>query len=391
MRTGKENEPLPALPAPFKQTSPYTLERRESSGWMAVVGVPFLIAGVFLALSLARVLHFEFVPERKWGPPVLGLMSLLFLGLGGVLLFGRRWLMLDLRSGSIVRRQGLVIPMHSEERRLNEFNALVIAFDAGGSESPDRYPVRLRAMSGKDFVISTPGKFSESRKQAEYLCRFLRLPLIDTTTDHESVVSPERVSDSLRERLLSRDVEAERVVPPLRMRCEVSESGGGATIVIPGPKGLQAVGVGALLPTVVLLIATPMFVRFFLRNPSQWVIELAIVIVILGIPSIAAGVNLMVGGRRRGTTVKVSPAGLVIERRSGWRTRTKVVSAEDILDMDYSTFEGALGSARGSSATIATPGPRTQRIFAALRKLVPNKGIVVKAREELITFGEGLP
>jgi hypothetical protein len=376
-----------SAPAPFRQTSPYTLELRESAGWMAVFGLPFFVAGGFLALTLTGVLPFEVTPRRAWGPVVLGLMSLVFLGVGGVFLFGRRWLTLDLARGSVIRRQGLLIPMRREERHLNEFTAVVIAFDSGDSDSPERYPVRLRAATGKDFVISTPAQFSESRKQAEYLCRFLRLPLADTTTDHETVVTPERASATLRDRLLSSKTEAERPIQPPRMLSEVTESPGDARIVIPGPRFPSAGVLGVVFSSLVLLILIPAILRSLSPNQSIWGVQPAflILVLILAISSIVGGVNLMIGSRRNRTTVKASPAGLVIERRSAWRTRTKVVYASDILDLDQSTFEGVV-----KSMTVP-PGVATQRFLAALRNLAPGKGIVVKSRQELITFGEGLP
>jgi hypothetical protein len=155
---------------------------------------------------------------------LLSLLSIVFLGVGGVMIFGRRWLKLDLASSSVIRQQGLLFPMRSEVRRLSEFTATVISFDPEGSDSPDRYPVRLRAASGKDVVITTRLQFSEARKHAEYLSRSLGLPLADTTTDHETVVSPAKAGYSLRDLLVSGDAESERPMPPLRMLSKVTES-----------------------------------------------------------------------------------------------------------------------------------------------------------------------
>jgi hypothetical protein len=152
---------------------------------------------------------------------------------GGGLMLGRKWLTLDFGSGSLVRSRGLLIPMQSEERHFSEFSAVVIAFQAGDSDSADRYPVRLRALTGKDFDISSPTQFAESRKLAEYLSRAVRLPLADAITDHETIAPPERAADPLRERLRSAGPQEERAMPPSGMRSEVSTSRGYASIVIP--------------------------------------------------------------------------------------------------------------------------------------------------------------
>lgn len=105
---------------------------------------PFFLAAVFLALGAAGVVPIENGSEGK--RLVLGLMSLVFLGLGSALVFGRRWLTLDTGTGSLIRRYGLFIPMKNRERSLGNFSAVVIAFELD-ADSPDRYPVRLKARS----------------------------------------------------------------------------------------------------------------------------------------------------------------------------------------------------------------------------------------------------
>jgi hypothetical protein len=310
-------------------------------------------------------------------------MSLLFLGLGGVLLFGRRWVRLDSGSGSAVRSTGLLFPMRSERRRLSEFNAVVMGFEAGDGDTMDRYPVRLRATSGKDFLICSPTKFAESRTQAEFLSGFLRLPLADATTDHEVTVSADRARDSLRERLLRGAAQAESVASPPAMQCEVSQSAGKANIVIPRRKSVTAVLLGAAVSCFLLLVAAPSMWRSLTRSEFGFV---GLIALLLGILPFAA-ISLGFGAIRNRTVVTGSPAGIVIEREGTWRAQTTTISADDILDVDYSTVDGMLESARRSAGLPQAAGPNA---FAALRKLVPTKGIIVKSRQGLVTFGEGL-
>jgi hypothetical protein len=284
--------------------------------------------------------------------------------------------------------------MQSEERHFSEFSAVVIAFQAGDSDSADRYPVRLRALTGKDFDISSPTQFAESRKLAECLSRAVRLPLADTITDHETIASPERAADPLRERLRSAGPQEERAVPPSGMRSEVSTSRGYATIVIPGGKGLLVGGMVSLLPVLVLLIAIPTLMRFFSQTNTPRVVQfmfLGFLILIFGIPSMIGSVNLIVGSHRKKTTVTASSEGLVIERQGAWSTKTQTIPAADLLDLDLSTIGGALASAKSGSGLPALPSPTTERWIAAARKWVPTKGIIAKSRKELVAFGEGLP
>jgi hypothetical protein len=175
-------------------------------------------------------------------------------------------------------------------------------------------------------------------------------------------------------------------------RCQVRESGGAVTIVIPGPKHRLASGLAVIIPVVILVIVIPAMLRFFSRSATPAGVQavfLIFTVLMFVVPSIIASVNLMAGGRRK-TVVTASPAGLLIEKQGPWRNATKRVSADDILDLDYSTFEGRLAAARKSSPMPAAGGV-TEQIFASLKEWVPTKGIIVKSRQELITFGEGLP
>jgi len=384
MQTSAENEALPLLPVPFRRTSRCTVEMQEGGGWLALPGLLCLLGGVFFALSAARA-----VPSGPASELKRLALGLVFLGAGSLLVFGRRWLTLDTGSGFLTRRYGILIPMHNRERPLGDFNAVVVAFELG-SDSPDRYPVKLRARSGKDVAISSLERFGEARKQAEFLSRFLRLPLADITTDHELVVSPERAGETLRERLLSTQAQAEVSLRPPAMRCKVDEAGGTLTVAIPGRMSPTSAAFYALVPCVVILIVIPA-----LWGLSGWAkVPMGVRLIFLGLLVYGFGLLPLVEiiKRRNRTMVRASQAGLVIERPGVWRRRATAISAADILDLDYRTVDGILGSARRSAGVTKTTagGSGESRLFATLKNWVGSKGIIVKSRQGEVTFGEGL-
>jgi len=102
------------------------------------------------------------------------------------------------------------------------------------------------------------------------------------------------------------------------------------------------------------------------------------------------------------TIVTVSAQGLHVQERGILRTRTvAALSASEILDVDYSTKESIMTSARRSAeeetatmrkipSSAATAGPNTEWVFTILSRFAKGKGIVVKTRTGLTTFGEGL-
>jgi hypothetical protein len=149
-----------------------------------------------------------------------------------------------------------------------------------------------------------------------------------------------------------------------------------------------------VFPLVILLFVLPAFLRFFTRGAPQIVQYgfLLILVAVFIVPTIVASVNLMVGSKRKRATVTASAAGLEIVTRSGWRTRTTQIAGADLLDLDCSTADAALRSARNRSVNRPeVPNPEATRVAQFAKRWVPSSGIVVKSRQELISFGEGLP
>ena len=372
-------------PAPFHQTSPGVLKVTRGGGAISLFGTPFFLAGVFMLLGATGI--FPMRTEASGTPTILAPMGLLFLTVGGVLVFGRQWLVLDLARRSIQRQIGLLVPLHTEERTLSDFHAVVISHDPGDSESAETYPVRLRASTGRDAAIVKPTRFAESLVTAQYLARVLSLQLVDATTDRETIIAPEHAGESLRERLSRAGVDTPPP-RPLSMRSDVTESVHGTRIVIPGGNPTLAGYAGIFLPIVVFFIAM-LFAIPALAKSQKPLTLFCMLLLLFGVPTVFAWVRFMVSSKHKGITVTASSTGLVIEPRSG-KSRSSVIPSRDVFDVDCSTFESAVESARQSTRSATAQGPGSERVLGTLRKLVPNPGIVVKSRNGLITFAEGL-
>jgi len=174
-----QSGPAAECPPPFRLTSPLVLELRQGGGGMAVLGLPFFLAGCLITRNFLRML---FLGELGLRGSLLtfAAIGIAFTAIGTIFVFGRRWLIIDVSRGLLVRRLGLLVPLRTRERSLSEFNAVVLAHDPGDSDRGETYPVRLRSVGGPDFVVRSPARFGESRTLAEYLSAFLRLPLVDT-------------------------------------------------------------------------------------------------------------------------------------------------------------------------------------------------------------------
>ena len=368
---------------------------RERNGCAALFGAPFLLAGFFLFLSAVGVLPTMSEHESRWASLLLGFTSLVFLGFGGIMLFARRSLTLDLGRHSLVRQQGLLIPMRSETRPLSDFSQVVIAYDPGDSDSPVRYPVKFQAIQGGEFLISTDTQFGTSLVKAEFLSSVLRMPLVDTTTDHRMVIAPERIGEALNQRLQSVNLEVERVDRPAELHCEVTMAVGQTTIVFFGVSIVPPIFL-ALGPVTAFLLVMPTLLRLLSRGapPGTGSAILTFLVLLVGVPAFIWWFNRFFSPKVRKTIVKASSVGLVIEQKHLLQTSRTSVPAADILDVDCRSVESALESAKNvyfDAMPLSQSMPHAQWIFTVLKKLVPSQGIIVKSRQGLITLGEGLP
>ena len=244
--------------------------------------------------------------------------------------------------------------------------------------------MRLHAIAGKDFTITSPTAFAQARPAAEFLARHSHLPLADTTTEHEVVLAPEHAGDSLRQRL--RRGAMERPAAPPQMRSRVTESERETVIVIPKRMSRMAALICGAGSAVALLVAVPLFWRLLSADPTSaahHLISFGATLFFFGIFPVST-TALVFGLMRQKAEVTASPAGLTIKRRGPYRAPIPTIPTTDILDIDCSTSQGML-EAQANAIHQQTP-----RVDASLIRLVPNKGVVIQTRTGLVSFGEGL-
>jgi len=389
----------------LREVAPDQLEIRSGGGFMSVFGLPFLAAGIFLTLvgfEVIRPTNADEIPA--WGWPVMVLMGLAFVAAGGGLVFGRSWKTIDRSRGIISVQWGLLVPMKVTEHGLFEYNAVVLSHAAGDSDSSERYPVALRGIAPRsDLTLTSPTAYPISREQAEMIGRFLRFPLIDRSTDHESATDPEASRRSFSERNRNTPGARETVHPPSVMRSIVQESPESTTITIPGAGFRPAAAMQFAIPLVFALFVLWNIIPFFDRTQTPAPVQMFF----LGIASLFVLLPLarafygLFEAKMSATIVSTSSRGIVIEQRRMWRSRTTEITADKILDVDYSTSDTMPFTGRSSTSRFGDTAPGTSGWTGGhaigvplwlmkLRSLFPAKGITVKARTGLFTFGAGL-
>jgi hypothetical protein len=295
--------------------------------------------------------------------------------------------------------------MKVTEHALYEYGSVVLSFVAGDSDSSERFPVVLHGIAPKsDLTLTSPSSYPVSREQAEQIAQFLRLPLIDRSTDHESVLEPEASRRSFSERTRNGPVSRVSVQPPSVMRAVVQKTPQSTTITISGPAFGPATALQIVVPLVFALIVLWNIIPFFDQTDTPAPVQLFFI----GIASLfvllplGKAIYSFSSAKIAATVVTISSPGLAIEERRLWRSRKTEIPADKILDIDYGTRDTMPGTTRLSTPGFGGTAPDTSGWTGGqpygvppwlqkLRKLFPAKGITIKARTGLFTFGAGLP
>jgi len=391
----------------INQVAPDRLMLKEGGGCLAIFGIPFFLAGIFMILGGFGIIPIENSPETmdlSW--IVFIMMGLIFTAVGGVLALGRRRLVLDISRGTLTRSIGLLVPMRHTELSLHFYDSVNLRFAPGDSDSADRYLVSLRAKDGgKDFDLYSSTQYGDSREQAVLVGNFLCIPMVDASTDHETVIQSDKLNTAFGGQPAENEEHDFEVAQPAVMRTKIQQLPDGIQIVIPEKVFKPARFAKYVFSALILIIIIPEFVSFFRDTNTPDVIKY----VFLGFPILIFGILPLIGmifsimrASKTRTVVTVNAGGIEIEYHGIWRRRVNRVPAADILGLDYSTAETVWKSSlqraaqqkrNQGSGDFGSTGydGRTPRWIQAFRKFVKSKGVIIKSRSGLVTFGAGLP
>jgi hypothetical protein len=370
---------------------------------MAAFGLPFFAAGIFMILSVAGVIPISNASEMpQWGWLALAFMALVFTGVGGTLVLGRSWTTLDITRRLVIKQWGLLMPMRERTYPVTGYSVVSLGFVRGDSDTADQFPVGLKAHNGSGLPLCSFTTYADSRACAIAVARHLHLDVEDSTTDHRVRVTPADAERSIRERAV--EVAHDAAVPrPANARSTVSREPDGVRIDIPYPRTSPIGAFLGLTPLIIPIIVVPWLMNFFRHTNTPdaigWVF-VGFMTIFFGLIPAMTVLNGFRRSRRGGTVVLVSTRGIEIRERGAWRTRsTASIEASDILGVDYSTRESAGASARvaaeqqameSTGLDSAAVGQRSERLLAWLAKFAKGRGLTVKTRTGLTSFGEGL-
>ena len=233
------------------------------------------------------------------------------------------------------------------------------------------------------------------------VAKHLHVDIEDGSTDHAVRLSSSEADESLQQRAARDPFRRETVSRPPGAGSQVSRDAGHIRIVIPRPRLHPILLAAGLIPLAIPLFIGLPLAEFFrgiqTPDPVAWAF-LGFITFFFGVVPAMTVMNGFLRSRRGATIVLVSPQGIGIQERGAWRTSAVAsLDASDILDVDFSTRESITASARRAadqkaleSHGSAAVGPRTERLLASLARFAKGRGVTVKTRQGLTTFGEGL-
>ena len=387
----------------WRQVTPYRVEIREGGGCLSIFGLPFFAAGIFMFLTLMGIVPMG-NSDASATRIVLPLMAVAFTGVGGMLVFGRVLTAIDRADCKFERQWRLLVPLRTQTARLGDCVAVVVGFSAGDSDSADQFPVELKSRTDRARKIYSASSYAEARACATTVARLLNVDVEDATTDHAVRVPASNSELSLAERLRVDGRDEASEPRPSSMRSEVRSEGSGIHITIPAAPAHPFLIAATLIPVVIVVALFGPFNEFFHKtktpDPIGWVFLGFFAFLFAGLPGITV-LNAILRSRWGATIVTVSKDGIRIAERGAWRTTTTGdYAAADIFDLDFSTSESEMASARHIAIARAreadamarpTPlSPGMERVLTTIVSLTRNKGITLKTRRGLISFGAGL-
>jgi hypothetical protein len=381
-----------------------TLELRSGGGCLSIFGLPFLLAGLFVMQIPLGLIPVEGSPGPLPSVFVV-LFGSVFAAVGAGLVFGRSGIVMDRGRGRVVQWWGLLVPMKRTETMLDAIRQVEMDYSSGDSDSAATWPVKLSGEGiPKPIAVVQPVNFAEARQVAEELSRFLRKPLVDSSTGERVTRDPEHLDESYRDRM-RRTGEAVAVVPPEPpgMRSRVERTGEGVILHIPGPPMSWFHYIPVLFPLAfagavawfflpaLLTLPMPDWIRYFFLG--------FIGLFFIAGPVVSALLNVL-RLKNQFERITVTKAFLRVETLKQGKRSTVEIPVDELEDlvaptaralMDTIELPGMKKVNLGNTGTPRMPDGRpVPRFILSLMKMAGSRGVTARSDKAVVEFAGGL-
>jgi len=385
----------------FSQTAPDKLELKKGGGCLGCFGIPFFLAGIFMFLAVLQIVPFSNAQEVPWWSWILlTFMAVVFTLVGGSLVFGRHWVVLDLNKNIIWKAWGWLRPMKGTIYDLGNYRTVILRLVPGDSDTSDSYQILLRARNETtELDLHSTNFYGSTLTEAKKISEFLRMPLIDLSSVNPLEIAPEGSSPSNPE-AGDADMAKTNIAPPLPLNpsCKIEQEKDFLRISIPGAKFTPWWLLEVAIPFALILYFGRGIIGFFISShtpPPVYFFFLSFFFIFFFVIPLTG--ILKKYGRSKGflTSVLVDKKGIEIThiKKKVNLPWAKIVgfdceTAEDLRNR--AMYESSISPSRYPGRRSSTQQPNIPGWLMRLNRYTKSKGIVVKTLDDVHYFGAGM-
>lgn len=352
------------------RTRDVLLRRRSSSLQMILLGLPFLLVGIAIAVAPFWATMAE--PPAQWSTTVP--FGGFFVAIGALLMFARAQVTINRPRGIVTKGWGLLAPFYRISRPLSEFDRVTLSTEFRRTKrgSHSIHPVRLEG-GGKPVTCETTRELEVARASAAEIAGFLELPLVDLTGPAPVVATADgRVEEGVPPTTAKQALEKwDLSKPPAGMETQYHAEGRALVFDIPprgiGP-GAAALGVLGLLGAIGVAAGGP---AFLLRFPD---VHIGVRLFVSAFLALWAALAIFYLARdlflARSTRVRVmvDPEYIRIEKRSALRTRVAEIPVfryqGTVVGVGSLSADGRFPLASRGGKSISPKSPKGIHVFS---------------------------
>jgi len=387
----------------FVKEGPYVLKSKQGGGCLMLFGLPFFLVGLFVMQAPLNLINADL--EGGAPPWYVALpFGLVFASVGAGLMFGRSGIIIDIQQDRLIKWWGLLVPMKRKEYILDTLSRLTLKKEVRKNDKSTQivYPIRLESSDQSEGItLEEPGAYPEARELAEDLAKFLDRPLTDYTSGSAVTRDPDRLDETVREKL-QREGEEIYVPPaPMDMKTRVEETGDGLALEIPSTGIDRFAYMRLVIPLIVAIVVGTQFLPKFWELPGPSFIRYFFV-GFVGLIFVLGGVLHVLKQAKKSTRVTLNTWALSVEQRALRKSKTTEIPLSELEDLVFSSARSAMADMQfpgqraypnmGETGVVRMPDGRpAPRILMSLIKMAGgSSSIVARSDKEEVRFGQGL-
>lgn len=304
-------------------------------------------------------------------------MSSIF-GLVGIgLMFGRSGMILNRHTKTITKWWGILVPMHRTGYSWIDFDQVIVNREVRRTQKSSYtvFPVRLRnTQLDKKVNVEENTDYLTSRRTAETLAKFIKIPMADSSGDALVVREYTELDETVRDRVRRTGKLTE--VPELPKSSKLQQKVDGQDLVIQIPaSGFGCLSIFVMIFAIVITLVASGILLVLVMEPGQSNDPLAVQLIVPCILLLPAIFLFLLSSHIASSRVeiRVSPERLMVKKISKFTTNVQEIPTNQLEEL-----------------TIAESNNPALQGNAALLNIFGEGTILARSDYAVIVLGSGL-